>query len=42
MKYFTHSIEVNPSEATLRLIRQIAYTYRVIRINGKAEAFCLN
>ena len=36
MKYFT------PSEKTLQIIRQIAYTYRVIKVNGKNEVFCLN
>ncbi len=42
MKHFT-SKEINqPSEKTLNLIRQIAYTYRTIYINGKAETFCLN
>ena len=41
MKFFT-SEEAKPSEKTLNLIRQIAYTYRVININGKYEVFCLN
>jgi hypothetical protein len=41
MKHFT-SDEHQPSEKTLNLIRQIAYTYRTICINGKTETFCLN
>ena len=41
MKYFTQE-EKSPSFKTLNLIRQIAYTYRVIKVNGQAEAYCLN
>ena len=41
MKYFTQK-EALPSEKTLQIIRQIAYTYRVARVNGKNTAFCLN
>lgn len=41
MKYFT-SEETSPSEKTLKLIRQLAYTYRVIKMNGKNEVYCLN
>ena len=41
MKYFTQK-EAQPSENTLNIIRQIAYTYRVITVNGKKEVFCLN
>ena len=41
MKYFTQK-EAKPSEKTLNIIRQIAYTYRVITVNGKQEVFCLN
>ena len=37
MKIFTRE-ETTPSERTLRLIKQLAYTYRVI--NG--QAYCLN
>lgn len=37
MQIFTHE-EMTPSEKTLKLIRQIAYTYRVF--NG--QAYCLN
>ena len=36
------SEELKPSEKTLHIIRQIAYTYRVIRINGKMQSLCLN
>lgn len=31
-----------PSEKTLSFIRQLAYSYRVIRINGKTEVYSLN
>ena len=41
MTYFTHE-DLNPSEKTLRLIRQIAYTYRLFRIGGENHVFCLN
>ena len=39
MQYFTHE-DLNPSERTLSLIRQIAY--RPVEINGKMESYCLN
>lgn len=41
MNYFTHD-EKKPSGKTLNLIKQIAYTYRVINFNGKTEVYCLN
>lgn len=41
MKHFTQE-ELSPSEKTLNLIRQIAYTYRVFKMNGSTEPFCLN
>ena len=41
VRIFT-SDELKPSEKTLNLIRQIAYSYRVIKINGKMQTFCLN
>lgn len=41
MMYFTYE-DLNPSEQTLNLIRQIAYTYRTVDINGKVESYCLN
>lgn len=37
MQLFTHE-EMTPSEKVVRLIKQIAYTYRVT--NG--QAYCLN
>ena len=41
MKHFTQE-ELNPSVRTLNIIRQIAYTYRVIKVNGRKEVYCLN
>ena len=42
MKYFTPET-MNPSESTLELIRQIAYTYRVIKLSdGTTTSICLN
>lgn len=41
VRIFT-SEELKPSEKTLNIIRQIAYTYRFIKINGKMQTFCLN
>lgn len=41
MKYFTQE-EKKPSNKTLSIIRQIAYTYRVIKLNGQNEIYCLN
>lgn len=41
MDYFT-SEDFKPSEKTLNIIRQIAYTYRAIKMNGKDEFYCLN
>lgn len=38
MTIFT-SEENKPTEFTLRLIRQMAYTYRVARIDGRAIPF---
>jgi hypothetical protein len=37
MQIFTFE-EMNPSEKTLKLIREIAYTYRV----NNNQAYCLN
>jgi len=37
MQIFTHE-EMTPSERTLRIIRQIAYTYRIVN----QQAYCLN
>ncbi len=33
---------MRPSQKTINLIKQIAYTYRVVQINGRNEVFCLN
>lgn len=41
MKIFT-ATEMKPSEKTLSIIRQIAYTYRVINVNGSCSSYCLN
>ncbi len=41
MGYFTQE-EKQPSLKTLNLIRQIAYTYRTIKLNGRTEVYCLN
>ena len=34
--------EMKPSEKPLNIIRQIAYTYRAMKVNGKLETYCLN
>ena len=41
MQYFTPD-EIRPSENTLNIIRQIAYTYRVLKSSGKPVSYCLN
>ena len=41
MEYFTPE-DLNPSETTLNIIRQIAYTYRAINIGGQMQGYCLN
>ena len=41
MKHFTQE-EKKPSSRTLNIIRQIAYTYRVMKMNGQNEVYCLN
>ena len=42
MMYFTPD-NLNPSEETIELIKQIAYTYRVIRMkDGTTMPYCLN
>ena len=41
-KIFTQE-EVQPSEAVLELIRQVAYTYRPLRLEGGVVIpYCLN
>lgn len=42
MKQYSTSDEMRPSRKTINMIKQIAYTYRVIKMNGRYEAFCLN
>lgn len=34
--------DYSPSESTLNVIRQIAYTYRVFNQNGQISSYCLN
>lgn len=42
MKQYSTSDEMRPSRKTINMIKQIAYTYRAIKMNGCYEAFCLN
>lgn len=42
MKQYSTSDEMRPSRKTINMIKQIAYTYRAIKMNGRNEAFCLN
>lgn len=41
MKFFTQE-ENKPSEITLHIIRQIAYTYRMDKAKGQDKSFVLN
>ena len=41
MQHFTQE-ELNPSQTTLNIIRQIAYTYRTVKSSGIACSYCLN
>ena len=41
MEYFTQE-DLKPSEKTIWIIKQIAYTYRVLKTNGRIEPYCLN
>lgn len=42
MTYFTPE-RLNPSERTIELIKQIAHTYRVIKMaDGTQMPYCLN
>lgn len=41
MSNFT-SEKLQPSENTLNIIRQIAYTYRTMKLRGKVVNYCLN
>lgn len=40
MQYFTQE-DLKPSEKTLQLIRQVAYSYQLLR-NGNPKDYCLN
>ena len=42
MKHIFTPKEMRPSEKTINLIKQIAYTCRAIKVNGTYEVFCLN
>lgn len=42
MKYFFTLEKKSPSEETINIIKQIAYTYRAIKTNGNVEMICLN
>ena len=42
MKHIFTSEEMRPSKRTINIIKQIAYTYRAMQINGKMEVFCPN
>jgi hypothetical protein len=41
MQHFTPE-ELKPSEKTLNIIRQIAYTYRTFMTENGARSYCLN
>ena len=41
MKFFTQE-ENKPSEITLHIIRQIAYTYRMDKAKAQDKSFALN
>ena len=41
MSYFTND-DTRPSEKTLDIIRQAAYTYRVMKYEGVSGFYCLN
>jgi len=41
MQHFT-SEELRPSEKTLNIIRQIAYTYRTFMTENGMRSYCLN
>jgi hypothetical protein len=40
--YLIPSFSFNPSEQVIATIKQFAYTFRPIEVDGKYEAFCLN
>lgn len=41
MSNFT-SEKLQPSDKALNIIRQIAYTYRTMKLRGKTVNYCLN
>lgn len=42
MKYFTPE-ELYPSDTTIKIIKQLAHTYRVIKTNQQQDVvYCLN
>lgn len=41
MTYFTQE-EMTPSITTLNIIRQVAYSFRTVRIDGKVVGVSLN
>lgn len=41
MEHFT-SENPMPSKRTIDIIKAIAYTYRVMNINGRMKSYCLN
>lgn len=41
IKIFTTE-ELNPSEKTLMLIRQLAYSYKTLHLNKNKKLICLN
>ncbi|EFI71089.1 MULTISPECIES: hypothetical protein [Segatella] len=41
MKKFTLD-EMKPSDLTIRIIKQFAHTYRVVRMNNGERVSCLN
>lgn len=41
MGYFIQE-DKRPSARTIELIRQVAYSYRVVNINGRNEVYSLN
>lgn len=40
-QFFTQE-KKSPSETTINIIKQIAYTYRCIRLNDECKVFCVN
>lgn len=42
MKHFFTLETSSPSEKTINIIKQIAYSYRAINVGGQYQMFCLN